>query len=98
MRQMKLTRLTLVLTLPCLFSCSKPVFKSKWVKERSPETFVTRFETSKGDFDVRIERNASPNAVDRYYQLVKHRYYDKAIFYRVIPHFVAQIVFPACLV
>jgi peptidyl-prolyl cis-trans isomerase A (cyclophilin A) len=87
---MKLTLVALALTMLCLHSCTKPVFKSKWEKERAPETFITRFETSKGVIDVRIERNASPNAVDRYYQLVKHRFYDKAIFYRVIPHFVAQ--------
>ena len=73
-----------------LHSCTKPIFKSKWAKERSPETFVTRFETSKGSFDILVTRNASPHAVDRYYQLVKHHFYDNGIFYRVVPHFVAQ--------
>jgi peptidyl-prolyl cis-trans isomerase A (cyclophilin A) len=90
MKRRKLTRLSIVLAMLCLYSCTKPVFKSKWIEERSPETFVTRFETSKGVFDVRVDRYTSPYAADRYYQLVKHHFYDKAIFYRVIPHFVAQ--------
>ena len=86
----KLTRLAIVLTMLCLHSCTKPVFKSKWLGERAPETFVTRFETSKGSFDILVTRSASPHAVDRYYQLVKHHFYDNGIFYRVVPNFVAQ--------
>src|ERR1700744_5131757 len=73
-----------------LHSCTKPFFKSKWLGERAPETFVTRFETSKGSFDILVTRSASPHAVDRYYQLVKHHFYDNGIFYRVVPNFVAQ--------
>jgi peptidyl-prolyl cis-trans isomerase A (cyclophilin A) len=80
----------LLSALPALHSCTKPVFKSKWIAERSPETFITRIETSKGSFDIRVDRYTSPYAADRYYQLVKHHFYDNAIFYRVIPHFVAQ--------
>lgn len=37
-----------------------------------------------------INRNWSPQAADRLYQLLKHGYYDNAIFYRVVPGFVAQ--------
>jgi peptidyl-prolyl cis-trans isomerase A (cyclophilin A) len=84
------TRLAIAITLLFLHSCTKPVFKSKWTKEQSPETFVTRFETSKGSFDLLVTRSASPHAVDRYYQLVKHHFYDNGIFYRVVPNFVAQ--------
>ncbi len=73
-----------------LTACSKPVFKSKWINERSPENFVTRFETSKGSFDVEIKREWSPKAVDRFYQLLNHHFYDNAIFYRGVPNFVVQ--------
>ena len=70
--------------------CSKPVFKSSWATERSPETFKARFETSKGSFDLQIAREYSPLAVDRFYQLLKHRLYDNTLFYRVRPNWVAQ--------
>ncbi len=73
-----------------LIGCSPTIFKSKWAKEIAPETFVTRFETSKGDFDIEVTRRLSPKAADRFYQLVKHRYFDDVLFYRVNPGFVAQ--------
>jgi peptidyl-prolyl cis-trans isomerase A (cyclophilin A) len=73
-----------------LMSCSKPAFKSKWIKEQAPANFTARFETTKGVFDVEITREWSPLAADRFYQTVKHRYYNNTVFYRVVPNFVAQ--------
>ena len=71
-------------------ACSKPIFKSKWLKEEAPSRFITRFETTKGIFDVEIHREWSPLAADRFYQTIKHHYYNKSVFYRVVPSFVAQ--------
>lgn len=73
-----------------LTGCSKPVFKSSWATERSPETFNARFETSKGAFDLQIIREYSPLAVDRFYQLLKHHFFNNTLFYRVRPNWVAQ--------
>ena len=74
-----------------LFSaCSKPTFKSKWLKEQAPANFTARFETTKGVFDVEITREWSPLAADRFYQTVKYRFYNNTVFYRVVPNFVAQ--------
>jgi len=83
-------QLIFVLLILFLNGCAKPVFISKWVDKKSPETFVTRFETSKGSFDIRVMRNSSPLAVDRFYQLIVHHFYDNAVFYRVVPGFVVQ--------
>lgn len=80
----------LIILLFIISSCSKPVFKSKWTSERSPESFAARFETSKGSFDIEVNRNYSPLAVDRLYQLLKHRLFDNTLFYRVRPNYVAQ--------
>jgi len=73
-----------------IVGCARPVFKEKWLKEESPSTFVTRFETTKGNFDVEITRAWSPLAADRFYQTVKHRFYNGNLFYRVVPGFVVQ--------
>lgn len=73
-----------------LIGCTQSNFKSKWVNEKAPENFIARFETSKGSFDIQVNREWSPMAVDRFYQLVKHHYLDHTIFYRVVPNFVAQ--------
>ncbi len=71
-------------------SCARPVFKERWLKEEAPGTFVTRFETTKGVFEVEVYRDWSPLAVDRFYQTVKHGFYNGTLFYRVVPNFVAQ--------
>lgn len=73
-----------------LAGCAKPKFNPDWVKETAPETFTAVFETTRGDFEIAVERKHSPNAADRFYQLVKHGYYDNGIFYRVVDGFVAQ--------
>ena len=80
-----------IISVLVIFSaCSKPIFKSKWLKEQAPANFTVRFQTTKGDFDVAVTREWSPLAADRFYQTVKHRYYNKTVFYRVVPNFVAQ--------
>ncbi|RZJ31414.1 MAG: peptidylprolyl isomerase [Flavobacterium sp.] len=71
-------------------SCSDPKFKPEWTKERAPEQFSAQFETTKGNFEITVTRSFSPHAADRFYQLVRHGYYDNSIFYRVVPDFVAQ--------
>ncbi|MBF6641971.1 peptidylprolyl isomerase [Flavobacterium sp. J49] len=73
-----------------LTGCKKEPFNTAWTQEQAPEIFKAKFETTKGDFEMQINRNWSPKAADRLYQLLKHGYYDNAIFYRVVPNFVAQ--------
>ncbi|MGV3697484.1 peptidylprolyl isomerase [Flavobacterium sp.] len=81
--------LGLLTALSCI-CCSKSTFNPKWTEEPAPPTFVARFETSKGTFDIEVTRNWSPQAADRLYQLLTHHFYDNALFYRVVPDFVVQ--------
>ena len=84
-------RLTLFIFITLLFyGCTKSLFQSKCTTEKSPAGFITRFETSKGSFDIEVNRKWSPAAVDRFYQLVKYGFYNKALFYRAVPNFVVQ--------
>lgn len=84
-------RLLFLLVAVLVFSaCSRSIFKEKWTKDTAPETFTARFETTKGNFDIKIKRELSPAGVDRLYQLVKHGFFDSVVFYRVVPKFVAQ--------
>jgi peptidyl-prolyl cis-trans isomerase A (cyclophilin A) len=55
-----------------------------------PDSFVVRFETSRGAFDVMARKAWAPNGVDRFYTLVRDRYYDGGRFFRVVKDFVAQ--------
>lgn len=73
-----------------LLGCQSKTFDPEWLKEQAPEKFTVRFETTKGNFDIRFVRAWSPMAADRMYQLAQHHYFDYAIFYRVTEDFVAQ--------
>jgi peptidyl-prolyl cis-trans isomerase A (cyclophilin A) len=60
------------------------------LKEQAPETFQVKFSTTRGDFVVTVNRAWSPNGADRFYNLVKHHFFDNASFFRVHPAFIVQ--------
>ncbi|MCU0373764.1 MAG: peptidylprolyl isomerase [Chitinophagaceae bacterium] len=69
---------------------SSTTFRQKWTKQKAPEVFKARFETTQGNFDIEARREWSPAGVDRLYQLIKHSYFTNIPVYRVVPNFVAQ--------
>ena len=56
----------------------------------APATYRVRFETTKGAFVAEVTRDWAPQGADRFYELVKGRFYDGARFFRVLPGFVVQ--------
>lgn len=68
----------------------RALLKPALLKERAPETYQVKFATTRGDFTVTVTRAWAPLGADRFYNLVKHGFYDNASFFRVIPNFVAQ--------
>ena len=58
--------------------------------KEAPATFKARFETTKGSFVVEVERRLAPNGADRFFNLVRHGYYNGNKLFRVIPGFVVQ--------
>jgi peptidyl-prolyl cis-trans isomerase A (cyclophilin A) len=60
------------------------------LNEKAPDSFDARFETTKGDFVIRVTRAWAPNGADRFYNLVRNGYYDGVRFFRVIPGFMVQ--------
>ncbi|MFW6198688.1 MAG: peptidylprolyl isomerase, partial [Acidobacteriota bacterium] len=55
-----------------------------WEAE-APERFRARFRTSEGDFTIEVDRELAPRGADRFYNLVRHGFYDDTRFYRVVP-------------
>jgi peptidyl-prolyl cis-trans isomerase A (cyclophilin A) len=60
------------------------------LNDQAPETYKVKFVTTRGDFVVNVTRSWAPIGADRFYNLVKHRFYDNASFFRVVPSFVVQ--------
>lgn len=57
---------------------------SEEMTRRAPESFQVRLETSKGLIVFEIHRDWAPHGVDRFYNLVRHGYYDDVRFHRVV--------------
>jgi cyclophilin family peptidyl-prolyl cis-trans isomerase len=47
--------------------------------------FRVKFETTAGSFVVEAHRDWSPHGADRFYELVRTKYYDDSRFFRVVP-------------
>jgi len=60
------------------------------MRARAPETYKVKFTTTKGDVIIQVHRGWAPLGADRFYNLVKHHFYDNAAFFRVVPEFVVQ--------
>jgi peptidyl-prolyl cis-trans isomerase A (cyclophilin A) len=68
----------------------RTLLKPALLKDVAPATYQVKFVTTRGDFTVTVHREWAPQGADRFYNLVKHHYYDGMRVYRVIPNFVAQ--------
>src|ERR1700733_11936527 len=82
---------TFALIVPIIFflgACSAGAQKPS--NETAPATFRVNFDTSRGPVVVEVTRADAPNGADRFYNLVKAKYFDGARFFRVIPGFMAQ--------
>jgi cyclophilin family peptidyl-prolyl cis-trans isomerase len=65
------------------------------MKTKAPDRFKVRFTTSQGAFTISVDRSWAPQGADRFYHLVRGRFYDDARFFRVVSGFVCQFGIPA---
>ena len=61
----------------------------EWARA-APPLWRARFETTRGEFVVEVERDAAPIGADRFYNLVRLGYYDDTRFHRVSAGYIAQ--------
>jgi peptidyl-prolyl cis-trans isomerase A (cyclophilin A) len=57
---------------------------------KAPAVYRARFTTTKGPFVVTVHRAWAPRGADRFYNLVRARFYDGQRLFRVVPGFVVQ--------
>ena len=60
------------------------------LKDKAPDTYVVKFVTTRGDFTITVNRAWAPLGADRFYNLVRHHFYDNAVVFRAVPNFVTQ--------
>jgi peptidyl-prolyl cis-trans isomerase A (cyclophilin A) len=58
--------------------------------EQAPAQYAVKLATTKGDVVIDVTRQWAPKGADRFYTLVKHGYYTKVAFFRVLKGFMAQ--------
>jgi peptidyl-prolyl cis-trans isomerase A (cyclophilin A) len=51
----------------------------------APVVFRVKFETTAGSFIIEAHRDWAPQGADRFYDLVRTKYYDDSRFFRVVP-------------
>jgi peptidyl-prolyl cis-trans isomerase A (cyclophilin A) len=66
------------------------LLKPAGLKERAPNVFKARFDTTAGIFVIEVHADWAPRGADRFYNLVKNGYYDGCRFFRLVPGFVVQ--------
>jgi peptidyl-prolyl cis-trans isomerase A (cyclophilin A) len=68
----------------------RTLLKPSLLKETAPATYQVKFVTTRGDFTITVTRAWASLGADRFYNLVKHHYFDGIRVFRVVPGFVAQ--------
>lgn len=80
----------------CLFlsSCGKPDQSTPAARSMEnrpvPDTYKVKFETTKGDFVIAVNKDWAPLGAERFYQLVTSGFFDNSKFFRAVPGFVVQ--------
>ena len=65
--------------------------ESPAINRQAPDRFRVRLETNRGVVVLAVQRDWAPHGADRFYNLVRHGYYDEARFFRVVAGRWAQI-------
>ncbi|HTB11499.1 MAG TPA: peptidylprolyl isomerase [Bryobacteraceae bacterium] len=60
------------------------------LKATAPATYKAKFTTTQGDFILQVTRAWAPIGADRFYNLVRGKFFDGSPFFRVIPGFMVQ--------
>ena len=66
------------------------LLKPATLNAKAPASYTVEFTTTKGSFDVAVQRSLAPLGADRFYNLVRARFYDGVELFRVVSGFVVQ--------
>jgi peptidyl-prolyl cis-trans isomerase A (cyclophilin A) len=69
---------------------ARSLLEPSTLKAKAPETYKAKFTTTQGDFVLQVTRAWAPIGADRFYNLVRGKFFDGSPFFRVIPGFMVQ--------
>jgi peptidyl-prolyl cis-trans isomerase A (cyclophilin A) len=69
---------------------ANPLLHPETLKAVAPASFQVKLTTTKGDVIVLVHREWSPLGADRFYNMVKNRYFTNVAFFRNVPNFIVQ--------
>jgi peptidyl-prolyl cis-trans isomerase A (cyclophilin A) len=72
-----------------------PLLNPASLRAIAPPLYRVRFTTTKGDFVVEVHREWAPLGADRFWNLVRNRFFNDAPFFRYVPNFIVQFGIPA---
>jgi peptidyl-prolyl cis-trans isomerase A (cyclophilin A) len=74
---------------------ANPLLNPAGLRAVAPPVYRVKFTTTKGDFVVECTREWAPRGADRFYNLVRNRFFNDAAFFRYVPNFIVQVGIPA---
>jgi peptidyl-prolyl cis-trans isomerase A (cyclophilin A) len=69
---------------------ANPLLNPAGLTRVAPATYKVKFATTAGDFTVEVHRDWSPLGADRFYNLVRNKFFNGETFFRVVPNFIVQ--------
>lgn len=72
-----------------------PLLHPASLKAVAPGSFKVKFVTTHGEFTVEVHRDWSPLGADRFYNLVRNKFFTDAAFFRYVQGFIVQFGIPA---
>lgn len=91
MKRTVLASISLIFALTVPASATDPLLLHPTkLAAQAPSHYDATFKTTAGTFTIAVTRAWSPRGADRFYNLVKHGFYNGAEFFRVVPGFVVQ--------
>jgi len=82
--------LAIAVVLPGLASADSSLSSPSAMAAKAPPQYDAVFDTTAGRFVIAVTRSWAPRGADRFYNLVKHGFFNGAAFFRVVPGFVVQ--------
>jgi peptidyl-prolyl cis-trans isomerase A (cyclophilin A) len=67
-----------------------PLLNPAGLKAIAPPLYRVKFTTTKGDIVAEVHREWAPLGADRFYNLVRNRFFTGQPFFRIVPNFIVQ--------